>query len=125
MGYENCTGRPEEWNNQLIEAEGIELLAWLERDGNVFAKEFANQRGYHSSRFTEWCQQSKTFQLIYSRAKEIQEVKLLKGGLHGTHKEQMSKFVLVNHHDYKEKSELSASIDGKLSISTVDYSKAE
>ena len=115
-------GRPLEYTDEFIRNEADELLKWIKQDGNIFMIKFAALRDYSPQRHNEWCKSNSYFSEIYSRAKRIQEYKLLEGGILGHHKEQMSKFVLVNHHDYKEKSEQHVKSEGTLTIQSVKYS---
>ena len=62
---------------------------------------------------------------IYSRAKQMQEIRLLNGGLSGKFKEQMTKFVLVNHHNYAEKSETKVNQETSYTIKTINYNQPQ
>ena len=116
-------GRPKEYTAEFIQNEADEMINWFNKsESNVFLIKFATLRGYSKQRFSEWAKSNPYFSEQFTRAKEIQEARLLEFGLNGRHKEQMSKFVLVNHHDYKERSEQSVKTEGTLTIQSVKYS---
>lgn len=118
-------GRPIVWTDEAIDREADALLDYMNQDENLFVEKFALSRGYHPQRFGEWNKIHDRFASIYARCKKIQEIKLVERGLFGIHKEQMSKFVLVNHHNYLDKSQIEAKVDGSLQIKTVAYNDAE
>ena len=116
----NPIGRPPT-EDEFIINEGNALIEWMRQPENIFVNRFASNRGYHSSRFNDWSKSNKDFALIYARAKELQELKLAEGGLHGKYKEQITKFVLVNHHNYREKTEQAIQQETTFTVKTVNY----
>jgi hypothetical protein len=58
-------------------------------------------------RLVEFAETSEAFAEVYKRAKAWQECKLVNGGLNKKYNCSMAKFVLVNHHAWKEKTEVS------------------
>ncbi len=118
-------GRPIVYDDTFIENEARLLEEWIKEPDNYFVNKFALQRGYDYHLPILWAKSNKYFSAIYSRAKQMQEVKLMEAGLNGKHKEQMSKFVLVNHHNYKEKVEQSIQQDTTFTVKTVNYNAAK
>lgn len=120
-GYNAGAHRPVKNTKEFVENEVQLLLKWLEKPENIFVKGFAIERKYHSSMFNEWCERYPSFALLYAQAKEIQEQKLLLGGMTGKYKEQITKFVLVNHHDYAEKTKQDVHTTGQVQVNIVNY----
>lgn len=103
---------PEKWTEETTTELGNDLLNWLdEKDGkgndkgNIFVIDFlASKRlskslpGYLSGKFT-------SFSELLERAKTIQEAKLIKYGVADRLNASMTKFCLMNHHGYSDKSE--------------------
>jgi hypothetical protein len=118
-------GRPKIYDTAYIENEAIVFELWLSDINNVFANAFAVERGYDYHLLTEWSRSNKKFSSIYSRAKQMQEIRLLNGGLSGKFKEQMTKFVLVNHHNYAEKSETKVNQETSYTIKTINYNQPQ
>ena len=115
-------GREKIHTEEFIQNEANALLEWIKQEDNIFIATFAASRDYSRQRYEEWRKSSQYFSDCYARAKEIQEAKLLHGGILGKYKEQMTKFCLVNHHDYKEKSEQNVKSEGTLTIESIKYS---
>lgn len=99
----------EKWTEENALKLGNELIEWISKKGkkNIFFQEFLfiktlnNQKtiSYLSNKFT-------SFLTLIVRAKKIQEIKLLKYGIANKLNASMTKFVLANHHGYREKKEV-------------------
>ena len=98
----NKGGREKYWTLERIQEEAIALKKWMKKDDSIFLKDFAVERGYLSQRFSEFNNECQEFAEIYSIAKEWQESKLVKGGLYNKTNPGFTKFILVNHHNYRE-----------------------
>ncbi len=111
MGHENYAsadnlgGRPKKYTKEFIENEAEELNKWIQKDGNVFFNRFALMRGYHPQKFTEFAAQNERFQEVFTMAKKWQELVISEGAITKTFSDGFSKFVLVNHHGWSDKSE--------------------
>ncbi|MDO4729121.1 MAG: hypothetical protein Q4B43_08980 [Bacteroidota bacterium] len=105
---------PEKWTEEKALQLGNELINWLkEKDkdgndkGNVFFEEFLviekdlypELIKYLGDKFTSF------FKLI-EQAKKIQEIKLMKLGVLNNLNASITKFVLINKHDWKDKHEV-------------------
>jgi hypothetical protein len=69
------------------------------------------------------CGRYESFRRVYARAKKIQEQKLVSGAIHGDFKEQITKFVLINHHDYRDKSESHVTGNQTLNVTVTNYAR--
>jgi len=107
---------PDKYTDEWIEKEAQAFLDWMEKPGNLFIKSFAVERGYHPNRLQEFAEKNNVFSGVYLRAKAWQEGKLVKGGLLREYDSGMTKFVLVNHHGYKEKAEISGDSTNPLAV---------
>lgn len=76
----NKGGRPPKYTKAIIEKLADDLLEWLALDKpeNIFLKEFAAINGLHSQYLTEFAKRSKKFDDALKRAKELQEIKIVK-----------------------------------------------
>lgn len=124
---------PEKWTEKTSMELGDDLIDWLNAKdnegndkGNIFFEEFLiierklypELISYLSEKFTSF------FKLI-EKAKKIQEIKLVKYGVGDRLNATMTKFVLTNHHGYKEKSENEQSGEIKINHSNIDLNKVD
>ena len=91
---------------------GKELIEWLkEEETNIFFGEFLyikndynkNLINYLSNKFT-------SFSELIKKATDIQETKLVKYGCFDKLNAQMTKFVLINSHNWRDKSSIETEI---------------
>ena len=96
------------WTETRALELGEELLFWLrEEDENMFLNDFiviikdhnVNLANYLSNKFS-------SFNDLLAKAKIIQETKLVKFGVLDRLNSQMTKFVLINNHNWKDKQQL-------------------
>lgn len=81
---------------EFIEQETSVMLAWFQKDENVFIKEFCINRGYTSSRLMEWGRINQEFLDAFNRCKEIQEIRIAKNGLNKIWNPWFTAFVMKN-----------------------------
>lgn len=89
-------GRPPKYTTEIIEREAELLDEWVDRDDNLYFKEFSLERGYPSEYMSRWAKENERFHQAYTRAKDWQELKLLKGGLNRTYDASFCKFTMQN-----------------------------
>lgn len=94
------SGRPKKYTLEWMENEAKLFEEWMKKKDSVFIKQFAVERGYLSSYFADFAAESKVFDDVLKRAKEWQETRLLSLGLYNHINPYITKFVLVNHHNY-------------------------
>ena len=99
--------QPEEkWTEEKALALGYELLEWMKQPMNIFFEEFLIiENDYYAELIAYLSSKFPSFLKVIDRAKKIQELKLQK---HATLKDTdtgMTKFILINRHDWKDKSE--------------------
>jgi len=107
----------EYWDEKTALKFGNDLLEWLkEKDENVFFDEFiylvADSKNYHPKAkiYPELISYLKnkftSFLKLHSLAEKLQETKLVKFGCFDKLNSSMTKFTLINNHDWKEKSDV-------------------
>lgn len=107
------------WTDEDLVKLGDDLVAWFQAsEKNIFVKQFAVERGMHSSHLHELAQRSPHLKHCMMRAKEIQEVKLMlfgmtqEGGRNG-----FLRMVMATHHGYRDRVDSSKEVTHKHSIS--------
>lgn len=109
-------GRPEEWTQERIEEEAKELEKWFANPKNYYLNAFASERGYASNWYDVMASRSKVFRETLSRAREIQETRIVGNSLERKFDGNFAKFVLANRHGWKEKTEVSGDAANPLSF---------
>ena len=96
------------WTEEKAIKLGEDLIKWLkEKNENMFFNEFlVLENDYYHELITYLCKKYKSFFTLINRAKEIQELKLQKYGVLDKLNAAMTKFVLINVHDWRDKSEV-------------------
>ena len=94
----------DEEDNQMAD----KLLAWIKEEGNVFYQDFLNQQDLDANWIKHARDRNPYVMKQYLKAKKIQEVKLMKGGLLDPRfNSGMARFILINRHaeNWSEKTE--------------------
>lgn len=104
--FEKGNKAAEKWTEERALALGYELLEWMKQPMNIFFEEFLIiENDYYAELIAYLSSKFPSFLKVIDRAKKIQELKLQK---HATLKDTdtgMTKFILINRHDWKDKSE--------------------
>lgn len=104
--FEKGNKAAEKWTDEKALALGYELLEWMKQPMNIFFEEFLIiENDYYAELIAYLSSKFPSFLKVIDRAKKIQELKLQK---HATLKDTdtgMTKFILINRHDWKDKSE--------------------
>lgn len=104
--FEKGNKAAEKWTEEKALALGYELLEWMKQPMNIFFEEFLIiENDYYAELIAYLSSKFPSFLKVIDRAKKIQELKLQK---HATLKDTdtgMTKFILINRHDWKDKSE--------------------
>lgn len=103
----NHGGAPEIYTEEWIREEARRFLEWMQREGSIFFKSFAIERGYHPNRLQEFANRSPEFSGALELAKAWQEQKLVNLGLFNKTNSTITKFVLTNCHAWKEHAQIS------------------
>lgn len=106
---------PEKWTEKKALELGNELISWLkEKDeygndkGNIFFEEFLIiEKDLYPELIAYLRNKFLSFFKLLEKANKIQELKLQKYGTADCLNATMTKFVLINKHNWKEKHELS------------------
>ncbi len=96
----NCGGVPLEYDSEWLKNEARLFSEWMNRPHSVYFKSFCIERGYSPQRLSEFAQKSPEFAEVYKIAKEWQESKLVNLGLWNEINPTMTKFVLLNQHEW-------------------------
>ncbi|GAF69210.1 unnamed protein product [marine sediment metagenome] len=101
---EHKTGAPVKWTEDKALELGKHLKAWMEADlDNLFVDEFLITYGLYGKLIHDLCNKYSNFRKIYGICTEIQRFRLVRGGLNNEFNPMFDKFILVNHHKYKDK----------------------
>lgn len=109
------------WTKPKIKKLADEMIDWLnEKDedgedkGNIFFEEFLIiKKGLYRELIQYLSAKSDYFKNTVSRAKEIQELKLIKFGVADRLQSTMTIFCLKNHHGYKDSHQLDHTSNGE------------
>jgi len=119
----------EKWTEERALELGRELIDWLkeknedgEDKGNIFFQEFLIiEKDLYEELIAYLCKKFSSFLKIIEKARQIQELKLQKYGVGDRLNAAMTKFVLINKHDWKDKKEVEQT--NKNQITDIDTSK--
>jgi len=112
----------ETWTEEEALRLGNDMIDWLkEKDekgvdkGNIFYEEFLLvENNYYPSLISYLRDKFTSFSNLLEKAKKIQEIKLKKYGVGDRLNATMTKFVLINNHDYVERQELTGRNGGPI-----------
>lgn len=108
------------WDDEKVAKLADELIAWLQETdengddkGNIFFEDFLiNKKGLYRDIIKYLSNENEYFKSTIERAKEMQEIKLLKFGVADRLQPTMTIFCLKNHHGYKDAHQLDHTNDG-------------
>jgi len=108
----------EKWTLDEVMKLGNDLINWMkakdENDndkGNIFYEDFlCIENDYYEELISYLCDKFEPFLKLIKKAKKIQELKLIKFGIADRLQPTMTIFVLKNHHNYKDKSEIEQTV---------------
>jgi len=114
----------QKWTEEKSLKLGEDLIKWLkEDDENIFFEEFLYiENDYYSELIAYLSHKFTSFLKLINKAKKIQETKLMKFGVFDKLNATMTKFTLINNHDWKEKSSSELDVTSK-GESLADLSK--
>ena len=95
-------GRPKKYDDEFISKELEALVEWMKDDNNFWLKDFSIERGYPYAYLSVWANENESFSNSLKKAHDIQETKLVKGGLSGKFNNAMAIFVLKNVAGYRD-----------------------
>jgi hypothetical protein len=98
-----ANGRGKPYTIKFIKEEAVEFLKWMKLEESIFFKTFAIERGYHPQRMSEFGKRDQDFAEVLDFAHAWQEQKVVTMALRRKLDSPMSKFVLANCHDWKER----------------------
>lgn len=102
----------EKWTEKKALKVGSDLIEWLKADSkNIFFEEFLYvENDYYSELITYLSNKFSSFLKLIKKAKKIQEIKLMKYGVFDNLNAAMTKFTLINNHNWKDKQEIENNI---------------
>lgn len=121
----------EKWTEKKALELGQELIDWLkEKDengedkGHIFFQEFLLiEKDLYEELISYLCNKFTSFLKLIEKASKIQELKLQKYGVGDRLNATMTKFVLINKHDWSEKTTLDHQSKGESIKDVIDYEK--
>ena len=108
----NVGGRPLLYTDEIIEKYADEMIEYMKIPNNIFINKFLLERGITRHRYNEWKERNTKFRHAYQQCHELQEERIKEGSLFKEFDSNMSKFLLINNHGYKDKTE--ATINGDI-----------
>jgi hypothetical protein len=118
----NLGGRPKRWTLEVCDNLADQLNKWVLNEENLFIKQFCVEHDFLPSEFHELIKNSEKFSKAFNKAKMILENRLSLCALTGKHKEQYTKFLMMNLHGYVDRSESKVTNEGKVNINITSYS---
>lgn len=111
----------EKWTEKRALKVGNELLLWLkdkENEENIFFEDFLYiENNYYSELISYLSKKFTSFSKLIDKAKKIQEIKLKKYGTFDKLNASMTKFVLINNHNWKDKFEFDGNTKNEIVLS--------
>ncbi len=114
--YKHKQGRPLEWTPERIEEERLALVKWFQNPDNYYFNAFLNERDLHREHLDYLFKYSKSFFDAVTRAREIQEQRLVELAVSKKGDGNFIKFVLQNKAGWKEKTEVSGSASNPFTV---------
>ncbi len=109
-------GRPRRYSSEDIEKLADDFIVWLKKPKNIWFKDFCLERDIDPDFMKEWAKENERFNGIYKLAKHWQESKLLNGSLTKTLNSSTAEFVLINHHGYTNKQQITGDLSNPLTF---------
>jgi len=111
----------EKWTEKKALAVGNDLINWLRQKdeegndaGNIFFEEFLYlEKDYYVDLIRYLKNKFKSFSDLLSKAKKIQEIKLMKYGAADRLNAPITKFVLINKHNFTDRKEIKTDVNIK------------
>ena len=114
-GVESKAGRPVKYDKEFIETLADKMIEWFNSDeANLFLEKFMLSQGLHREYLTRFKNKNEYFCNALKRAKGIQKLRLIEGGLSGEFDRVMAIFTLKNVSDMRDKQ--TTEITGDMSI---------
>lgn len=106
----------QKWTEDAALKIGNELISWMKKeDENMFFEEFLYlKENYNTDLISYLRKKFSSFAELIRIAKKMQEVKLKKFGVMDKLNAQMTKFVLINNHNWRDKKEIN--VDAKEAV---------
>ncbi len=109
-------GRPREWTEGLIEQERKALEKWIANPKNYYFSSFLIERDLDQAQIDRFCKYSDKFRQTHSKAKAVQEARIVQGSMEKKFDGSFAKFVLANKAGWREKQEISGDAANPLAI---------
>lgn len=127
--FEKGNKAAEKWTEEDATKLGNELIEWMYSSAdNIFFEEFLLGKRLYRGKIRKLRDRFPSFGILIEEAKQIQENKIVKGGLKRKFSEGMSKFLLINNHDgYSEKKDinLGGQVNNPVIVSFADIEEEE
>jgi hypothetical protein len=94
--------RPVEWTEDKAIALGKSMQAWMKEENNIFIDQYLIEHDLYDKLIVDLRNRYTSFSSIYKKCKKIQEYKLVNNGLKREFDPNFDKFILKNHHNYRD-----------------------
>lgn len=130
VGGQKGNKNAEKWTEEAALKIVNDLIKWLKPDvvgemdqneANIFVKDFLlfHTEGITRNQIQKLRKKYESFDALYARAREMQEVKLIKLGIGDRTNAQLTKLFLVNNHGYRDKIEHAGDKDNPVTFKQV------
>jgi len=116
---------PTKWTEKKALEVAESLIIWLKADDeNIFYEDFLYiENDYYSNLIKYLSKKFTSFYELIEKAKKIQEIKLKKFGVFDKLNATMTKFTLINNHNWKDKQEVHNT--GELNVTPLSFFKTK
>lgn len=129
LGNQNakgCTtsGSPKIYTDEWISNEAKLFMEWMTRPDSLYFTTFAVERGYTHQRLTEFAEVNIEFSDALKYAKHWQLSRLVNCGLKNETNSSITKFVLINNHNWVNDKTDSNDVAKQVATAIVNYAEA-
>lgn len=106
--YPGCEkgGTPLVFTQESIEKYADLFSEWLQDPEHIWFKDFAIEKRINPDLLSKWAKENEKFNGIYKLAKEIQESRVINGGLRNKLNAGLVKFMLVAKHGWESETSI-------------------
>ena len=109
-------GRKPKYNDDEINEFAYEFMLWWDDKENVWFKDFCLEKRLDPDLISEWSKKNEIWAEVYKFAKDMQESRLVNGGLKKKYAEGIVKVVLAHSHGWKANQEIT--VNGGTSLAS-------
>ncbi len=111
-------GRKPKYTEEQINEFAFDFMLWWDEQENVWFRDFCLERRIDPDLISEWAKKNEIWCEVYKFAKDMQESRLVNGGLKKKYAEGIVKSTLANCHGWKSNQEITVN---NASTTLADY----